>query len=270
MEGWGGGVRGSTAAVRSRGCRCHCDPWEQAHRWRGNRFSRITRCAPVRGPGGQPLGFGVGWCPDPRPPPAPNVRGEKGGRARPAGPANERRRAASSGEAARKGVCARAPGWLHRAREVGERTPPRAREQEQVWGRAPGARGPLLPSLRSPPPARTPPLGYLICMPPGGSRVCACGGRPGRRVGRGGGEGARPLTARARAAAPPHGAALEAPPTAPSPPRSDPRPLRTKGRSRPRLPSPRPRWPRAESNPRTHDNQVETPSLPRNAPSGAQ
>lgn len=200
----------------------------------------------------------------PSPTASPERAGKGGRRASPAGPANERRRDAD-GEAARKGVCARAPAWLHRAREVGERTPPRAREQ--VWGaRSRRARPP--PPLPPPPAPRPDPSSRVPHLHAArGSRVCARGGRPGRRVGRGGGEGARPRTARARAAAPPHGAAPEAPPTPPT--RSDPRPLGTKGRSRPRLPSPRPRGPRAGSHPRTHDSQVETPSLPHRAQSGA-
>lgn len=177
-----------------------------------------------------------------------------------------------------KGVCARArlapPGArgrrAHGAQSAG------AGAGAGVGGalpaRAAPSSPPSAPAPRPDPSSRVPHLHAA-----GGSRVCACGGRPGRRVGRGGGEGARPLTARARATAPPHGAAPEAPPT-PPPGRTRARgeqrvALGPQGRSRPRPPSPRARWPRAGSNPPTHDNQVEMPpshTAPGRGPSDTQ
>lgn len=257
---------GSTGAVRSRGCRCHWEPLEQAHRWRGNRFSRITRCDPGRGTGLEDNHcLWGGLMSPPSPTASPECEGDgcggRGGRACPSGASDEQRRAAA-GEAARKGGLVRArlapPGArgrrAHGAQSAG------AGAGAGVGGalpaRAAPSSPPSAPAPRPDPSSRVPHLHAA-----GGSRVCACGGRPGRRVGRGGGEGARPLTARTRATAPPHGAAPEAPPT-PPPGRTRARgeqrvALGPQGRSRPRPPSPRPRWPRAGSNPPTHDNQVE-------------
>lgn len=160
-----------------------------------------------------------------------------------------------------KGVCARAPlappgargRRAHGAQRAG------AGAGAGVGGALPARAAPSSPPS-APAPARTPPLGTSFACRRGLASVRVRGATgPTRGEGRGRG-GPAPDCAHAR-----HGPAPRSGPRGPAhslPGRTRARgeqrvALGPQGRSRPRPPSPRPRWPRAGSNPPTHDNQVE-------------